>query len=414
VSEGAERVGIVLTGAAARGAFQAGALAQLLPALARRGMTPTVAIGTSAGAINAALWASYAHLSTDEIGRRLRGLWVGTDSDDIFRHPLLTLPSVTWDALRSSVGLGGGVDALLDTSRLVATAGEALDTVQISANVDHGIVDAVGVVATRMPAAADPAAVSSGRSVLFLDTTLDASTVADPSRALDVARSRISAEHVVASSAIPLAFPAVRVSHPPGVGGWYADGGIRLNAPLRPAVQLGVDRLVVVAAHATRYGDAPGPEPAKASQPDLADSAAHVLHAVLADRMVEDLADLRWTNSLCSAMGDGELVDRCGEPLRRIPVLTVAPEPGQLAAVADSVLRDKYGTWPWRWFDDSGTWLLGRLLRSVGDGPGRAELLSYLAFESEYFAEQITLGSAAADAALARGWSDDGRVGAGS
>lgn len=413
MSDAVERVGIVLTGAAARGAFQAGALAQLLPALARQGMTPTVAIGTSAGAINAALWASYAHLGTDEIGRRLRGLWVGTDSDDIFRHPLLTLPSVTWDALRSSVGLGGGVEALLDTSRLIATAGEALDTVQISANVDHGIVDAVGVVATRVPAAAEPAVVSSGRSVVFLDTALDTSNVADPGRALDVARSRISAEHVVASSAIPLAFPAVRVGHPVQVSGWYADGGIRLNAPLRPAVQLGVDRLVVVAAHSTRYGDAPGQEPDGASQPDIADSTAHVLHAMLADRMVEDLADLRWTNSLCASVGDGELLDRCGQPLRRIPVLSVAPEPGQLASLADRVLRDKYGTWPWRWLDDSGTWLLGRLLRSVGDGPGRAELLSYLAFESEYFAEQIALGSAAADAALEHGWCDEASASSG-
>ena len=399
-----DRVGIVLTGAAARGAYQAGALARLLPELSKQGMRPTVAIGTSAGAINAALWASYAHLRPEEIGRRLQALWVATDSDDVFRNPLLTLPAMAWDALRSSVGLGGGIESILDTSRLVATAEEALDTVQISANVDHGVVEAIGVVATRMPAVAEPAVISSGRSVLFLDTTLDSSGVPDPSRALDVASSRISAEHVIASSAIPLAFPAVRVRHPRSVSGWYADGGIRLNAPLSPAVHLGVDRLVVVAAHSTTYGDAPGPESDDAPQPDVADASAHVLHAVLADRMVEDLADLRWTNSLCEVGDDKQLVDRCGQPLRRIPVLSVAPEPGQLADVAESVLRDKYGAWPWKWWDDSGTWLLGRLLRSVGDGPGRAELLSYLAFESEYFAEQMVLGDAAAAAALEQGW----------
>ena len=68
-------------------AYQAGVLSRLLPALAQQGLRPTVAIGTSAGAINASLWASYAHLRPDEISRRLRGLWVGTDSDDIFRNP---------------------------------------------------------------------------------------------------------------------------------------------------------------------------------------------------------------------------------------------------------------------------------------------------------------------------------------
>jgi NTE family protein len=400
-----ERVGLVLTGAAARGAYQAGVLSRLLPALAQQGLRPTVAIGTSAGAINASLWASYAHLRPEEISRRLRALWVGTDSDDIFRNPLLTLPSMAWDALRSSVGLGGGVEAILDTSRLVATAEEALDTVQISANVDHGVVDAIGVVATRMPAQTPPAVVSSGRSVVFLDTTLDAEAVADPDRALDVATTRISAEHVIASSAIPLAFPAVRVGHPSAVSGWYADGGIRLNGPLQPALALDVDRLVVVSAHSTTYGRAPGPEPEGAPAPDVADGAAHVLHAVLADRTVEDLAELRWTNRMCAEAGDVALHDRFGNPLRAIPVLEVGPEPGQLAAVAETVLRQKYGAWPWKWWDDSSTWLLSRLLRSVGDGPGRFELLSYLAFEAEYFAEQIALGEAAADVALDAGWS---------
>ena len=400
----AERVAVVLTGAAARGAFQAGALARALPALEAQGLTPTVAVGTSAGAINASLWASLAHLPADEAADGLLSVWRTTDSDDIFRHPLLSLPSAAWDLVRSSVGLGGGVESLLDTSRLVATAQEALDADQIAANVRDGTVEAVGVVATRMPSTAPPAAISSGRSVVFLDTaTLDPSAVDDPERAVDLARTPITAGHVVASSAIPMAFPAVRIDSPATVQGWYSDGGTRLNAPLRPAIQLGADRLLVIAAHATEYGQAPLPEPAKAPQPDVADAAAHVLHAVLADRMVEDLADLHWKNRMCAA-ADGMLPDRCGRPMRRVPAMAIAPEPGQLAAVAESVLTTKYGTWPWTWLDDSSTWLLGRILRSVGDGPGRAELLSYLAFETEYFAEQIALGAAAADAALARGW----------
>lgn len=398
-----ERVAIVLTGAAARGAFQAGALATLLPALHGQGMRPTVAIGTSAGAINAAMWASVAHLPVDVAAERLLAVWRQTDSDDIFTHPLLSLPSTVWSLVRSSVGLGGGVESVLDTSRLVATARETLDVEQVAANVADGPVEAVGVVATRMPSAAPPAVISSGRSVVFLDTVLDPSAVDDPSRAVDLATSQVVVEHVIASSAIPMAFPAVWVDEPAAVRGWYSDGGTRLNAPLRPAVQLGADRLVVVAAHAVEYGTSPGPEPLDAPSPDVADAAAHVLHAVLADRMVEDLADLRWKNRMCAA-ADEPLPDRCGRPLRPVPYLAVAPEPGQLASVADDVLRDKYGRWPWTWLDDSGTWLLGRLLRSVGDGPGRAELLSYLAFEQEYFAEQITLGARAARTALEQGW----------
>lgn len=398
-----ERVAIVLTGAAARGAFQAGALATLLPVLQDQGLTPTVAIGTSAGAINAAMWASVAHLPVAEAADTMLSVWRETDSDDIFTHPLLSLPATVWNLARSSVGLGGGVDSVLDTSRLLDTARDALDVDQMAANVSDGTVEGIGVVATRMPSIAPPAATSSGRSVVFLDTRLDASAVDDPSRAVDLARTRVDVEHVIASSAIPLAFPAVRVEQPAAVRGWYSDGGTRLNAPLRPAVQLGADRLVVIAAHAVEYGAAPGPEPAEAPRPDVADAAAHVLHAVLADRMVEDLADLRWKNTMCRATEE-PLPDRCGRPMRPVPYLAVAPQPGELAAVADAVLREKYGRWPWQWLDDSSTWLIGRLLRSVGDGPGRSELLSYLAFEEEYFAEQIVLGEAAAQKALAEGW----------
>ncbi len=399
-----ERVAIVLTGAAARGAFQAGALAALLTGLAEQGRSPTVAIGTSAGALNSALWASCAHLSPGEIAHALRSAWM-SDQQDVIAHPALSLPRAAVDMARSSLGLGGGVRALLDTSPLAATVDRYLDAEQVAANVEAGIVEAVGVVATRMPAVAEPVAVSSGRSVVFLDTRLDASGVDDPERAVDLAPTSITAHHVLASSAIPMVFPAAWVPTPPSRIGWYLDGGIRLNAPIRPAVQLGADRIVVVSAHATKYGESPPPEQAERPSPDAADAAAHVLHAVLADSMVEDLADLRWKNQLCEQVR-GPVPGRSGRPLRRLPHLAVGPRPGQLAHLAEQVLSKKFGARVWDWWDDSGTWVLGRLIRGLGDGPGRAELLSYLAFDRDYFLAQVELGRKAAEAALAQGWQE--------
>lgn len=393
----------MLTGAAARGAFQAGALARLLTGLAEDGLVPTVAIGTSAGAINAALWASSAHLAPAEIAQVLTSSWVSADEQDVFAHPARSLSRAALDLARSSLGLGGGVGALLNTSPLRGTIDRYLDEEQIAANVAAGVVEAVGVVATRMPAVAKPVAVSSGRSVVFLDTRLDASGVDDPERAVDLAPTTLEADHVLASSAIPMAFPAVWVSTPRERTGWYLDGGIRLNAPIRPAVQLGATRIVVVSAHSTRYGDSPTPERAEDASPDVADATAQVLHAVLADNMIEDLADLRWKNTLCTQLRE-PVPTRSTGVLRRIPHLAVGPDPGQLAAVAEQVLSAKFGPRVWDWWDDSGTWLLGRLIRGLGDGPGRAELLSYLAFDADYFAAQVQLGHDAAEMALMQGW----------
>ncbi|MGZ4436902.1 MAG: patatin-like phospholipase family protein [Nocardioidaceae bacterium] len=398
----------MLSGAGARGAFQAGALAELIPALEAQGAVPTVWLGTSAGSINAALWGSLAHLGAEAAAQEVLAVWRRMSNADVYQ-PLLPF-SFPRTALRYAAGAvlgqGSGTTSLLDTAPLRRTARVELRAEQLADNVKSGLLEAVGVVATRMPGDGDstvPGA-ASGRSVLFLHEHARSEYAGEPDRALQVVRGRLNPDHVVASSAIPVAFPPVQVHDPQEGAGWYIDGGVRLNTPLHPAVGLGATKLLVVSATATTYAT-PAPTPGGPS-PDIADAAAQVLNAALADRTTEDLRALRRTNRLVAQAagpdGAGRLTSSTGREYRRIELMTVSPPPGEMGRVAADVFGRRTGGIGR--LTEMDNWLLGQAIRGAGDGVGRRELLSYLFFDQEYFAAGIEVGRQAARAALADGW----------
>ena len=404
------KVAIVLSGAGARGAFQAGVLATLLPALADAGTIPSILLGTSAGGINAALWASQAHHPVTDAADRLLGLWTHLSHRDVYAPLLRTTFTRTLEQFAAGAVLnrGKGTTSLFDTSPLRHTADRLLDTDQLARNVAAGTPEAVGVIATRVPFAADSDdGTASGRSVLFLHEQHPVTHPGDPDRAQDVMSCPLRREHVLASAAIPVAFPAVRVTDPPTAAGWYIDGGVRLNTPLRPAVALGATRIIVISANSTVYGPPAGPG-ASPSPPDVADAAGQVLHAVLADRLVEDLRQLRARNHLLAQLralpgaAAVTLHRQDDTPYRTIEYITVSPAPGELGRLAARVLADK--TRGFGAVREQDNYLLGQLLRGAGDGPGRRELLSYLFFDEDYFAQSIKCGHHAALSALAAGW----------
>ncbi|MGV1036262.1 MAG: patatin-like phospholipase family protein [Candidatus Nanopelagicales bacterium] len=408
-----ERVAVVLSGAAARGAFQAGAMSRLVPALTAQGYEPTVFIGTSAGGINAALWASLADLGPEQCGAAVLDVWREMGRADVFAHPVKSLIGDVPRVLGSVAGWSGGLPALLDTTPLRRTAERVLDVDRLAKNVEDGTVVAVGVSATRIPTeypAKGHVHTLQDRTTVFADSgTLSTEGISDPDRAVDVADGPIRREHVLASAAIPIAFPPVWIDQPVGASGWYMDGGVRLNTPLRPALALGADRILVVAAMSTEYGNPPVQPTEKGSSPPMADSAAVVMHSVLADRMAEDLRTLRSRNRSAVEAGRTKttLTKSNGDELRAVPLMAVSPEPGQLRDLAAATLRSNVRRGPLGFWRESDSIVLDRMLRGLGDGPGRAELFSYLYFDETYFAEQIKLGEAAAEEALASGWALD-------
>jgi NTE family protein len=369
--ESAPRVAIVVAGAAARGAFEAGALSVLVPWLAERGLRPTVFVGTSSGSINAALLAATADLKPRASAGKLLEFWRSLTIRDVFRSPVLSAPGLTVDYVGQLFGQSH-VLSLLDTTPLLGFAERAFEPYAepLRRNIANGRVQALAVAATD----------AGERTTVFTDL---ASGVPVPStnrgRAIYYQPATVGYKHVLASSAIPFLFRPVEVD-----GRYYTDGGVRLNAPLAPATALGATHIVAVATHPETYP----PKWSAAQQqgpPDLVSSIVNILGSVLADRMVEDLHTLDKLNANADG-GSARLIRR----------LFVGPKTRhELGALAAKVYRERYHGR--RVVNELDFRLLHALVGAREQNSG--ELLSYVFFDNVFANASIDLGIRYAKAA---------------
>src|SRR2546430_7352322 len=83
------RIGSVLSGGGARGAYEAGAISILAPALEARDERPTLFVGTSVGAINASYMGASRHLDAQAQAPGLPERWPEVPQDSVIRPILL-------------------------------------------------------------------------------------------------------------------------------------------------------------------------------------------------------------------------------------------------------------------------------------------------------------------------------------
>lgn len=367
------RVGLVLAGGGARGAYEIGALSVLLAHLERRGERPRILVGTSVGALNTAYFAATAERPAAESCAQGEGIWRETGYADVLK-PLLSLRSLS-QAIRYLGQLAGLVRtppwALLDPSPLEPTLQRMIPFTQLHGNVEHGILDAAAVVATSA---------LTSRSVVFHHGGV--SPDPDDKRGIDYVAARLDTEHVRASAAIPGVFPAVHVSSPEPARGWYWDGSTHLNTPIKPALALGAERVVVIALNSM------APAPARLageSRPDLLQGMAQFVQPVLVDPLVQDVQTLAGVNQGLIE-GDGRSAGR-GE----IPYIFIAPrERESVGAIASRVFDESYRGFA-KALRRRDLAFLGRMVAGGAD-PIHGELLSYLFFAPEFAAPLIELG----------------------
>jgi NTE family protein len=362
---------LMLSGGGARAAYQVG----FLRVLAREfpDVVPGILTGVSAGGINAAYLAARQEPFADKV-EDLADVWAGIRIDDVFSVDLRDLASrsVRWGGRL----LAGGryplppARSLVDTAPLRTLLRRLLETdgagiAGIARNLQAGWLRAIALTASSY---------TTGQSVTWVQTPDDCriETWERPQRT-SVACS-LDVEHVMASSALPFFFPAIRVQ-----GDWYGDGGIRLTAPLSPAVHLGAKRIIAVS---TRHVRDESDRPEIAGYPPPAQIAGVLYNAIFLDQLDSDALEMLRVNRLIARIPPSE---RYG--LRPIDLLMLRPsiDLGRLANEYEPELPRAFRF----------------LTRGLGTRETRSnDMLSLVMFQGDYVRRIMELGEADAVARI--------------
>src|SRR6267154_530669 len=279
---------LVLSGGGARGAYEVGVLRYVLGKLAPRlgeFARPRIFSGTSVGAINACAVAAH-HDVADFAVRQLGERWRELGLTQVFQLGWGDLGGLFRWLLGSA--REDGPRSLLDAAPLA----ELVRTVIPWRSLHQGVADrrVLGVTVSTTD-------VETGHTVVFIETEEPTETLhTSGDRALDWAVVRLTAQHALASAAIPIIFPAVRVA-----GRMYSDGSLRQNTPISPALRLGAGRVLVIGLRSQRAVIAP-----RSGRQDEDDQRTYssplflfgkLLDALLLDRVENDLANLRQVNA---------------------------------------------------------------------------------------------------------------------
>ena len=366
MSDARDLSGLVLSGGGARGAYQAGALEAIAEITGSRELPFRVLSGSSAGSLNVAFLASRAG-SFMAATRDLAALWAGLESARVFRTNPVTLLRTARDWV-TDLGLGGWIGtgrgrSLLDSEPLRELVRTHVELPALHRHVLDGDVHGIAVTATDY---------ASGVGVSFFE---GGASIEPWTRVTRVGvRSRLTHDHVIASSAIPLFFPAVEIA-----GEWYADGSIRLATPLSPAIRMGARKILAIAVRHAVGGEA-RPPAARCAYPTTAETAGVLLNALFLDALESDVERATRINQTLCLLAP-EVLAAHRTPLVPVDVLVLRPSIDPAALVLESLQH----------FPAT----VRHFFRGLGASDTAGwDLLSYLAFEDEYTRRLVQLGRA--------------------
>jgi len=351
---------LVLPGGGARGSYQVGVLKAIDEITGKRGNPFPVICGTSAGAINAAVLASHAHEFSVGV-EKLEHFWSTMVCSRVYRTD-------TWCVLKTglrwalSLAFGGRLvshpRALLDNQPLREFLERTLHLEGIAEAIDRKALRGLSITASGYTCAS---AISFFQAARGIEPWDRARRHGKPV-SMDVS-------HLLASAALPLLFPAERLGNE-----YFGDGGMRMLAPLSPAIHLGADRLLVI----TTRDENPDPPPREpVDYPSLGEIGGYLLDTIFMDTLNADLNRLNRVNRTLELLSDEQLK---ASRLKSIDSLVIRPSKD---------LREVT-----RQHMDEIPRAVTTLLQALGGWGKDWRMASYLLFESVYCKELMQIGYA--------------------